>query len=650
MVSVSPAERPAIVWRSLVLRMALLAVPAWFTIAVLIFRVPVSIKLIVAFVLAMSLVSPVAGLLTVAALAPLGTLLSQYAGDGNFRMSEAMVLAFVTGWLLHALKDRPGPGVPSTIGWLLAAAIAASVGGVAWQFRRYPGELAETGKLLFFAYYRLIDRIGVLDGARLIEGLALAAATVTLFRQRPQVAVTLPMALAASATVAAASALLLWWGIAPPAILARHARIGYRVSAHVADVNAAGSYYAMTLCLVVGMAARAAGIRRALWLVAALATALGLWLSVSRSAAAAAAIVIALAVAWKTTASWRPSTRAIALGSVLAAALVLGGARVHLLEQDPTYPGARFRTQFNATSLRMIAARPLFGVGVGQYYRTSPLFLSPQLAWAYGAENAHNYFLQVGAELGVLGLALFCAWAGVVLWRAMNAIASEPHDVRLLGAAGGVLVLLLTCLTGHPLLVDEVAFPFWIQFGLVAGLSGSVLLNADLTAARPRAPSRRPQALPLAVAASVVCVVLLAPVSAAMGTVEPAASQSVDGFYGLETDDEGTRFRWTEDYASLFVPADVTHVYIPVRLPTDRRAIAPIGVEVATAGVKQSRTLVDRSWSFLAVRVPDVLPPARFKRIDLKMDRTWQPALYIAGSADMRRVGIQVGENIQLVR
>jgi hypothetical protein len=28
----------------------------------------------------------------------------------------------------------------------------------------------------------------------------------------------------------------------------------------------------------------------------------------------------------------------------------------------------------------------------------------------------------------------------------------------------------------------------------------------------------------------------------------------------------------------------------------------------------------------------------------LKIDRVWQPALYVAGSADMRLVGMQVGE------
>jgi len=31
------------------------------------------------------------------------------------------------------------------------------------------------------------------------------------------------------------------------------------------------------------------------------------------------------------------------------------------------------------------------------------------------------------------------------------------------------------------------------------------------------------------------------------------------------------------------------------------------------------------------------------------VDRTWQPALYLAGSADLRMVGVQVGE-LRLVR
>jgi hypothetical protein len=319
----------------------------------------------------------------------------------------------------------------------------------------------------------------------------------------------------------------------------------------------------------------------------------------------------------------------------------LGAVRARLLERDPTYRGAGFRTQFNQTSLRMIAARPVFGIGVGQYYRTSPLFLSPELAWSYGFENAHNFFLQIAAELGVLGFALFAAWTGVTLWRAMRALIERPRDTRLLGATAGVVAMLGTCLASHPLLIDEVAIPFWIQFGLTAGLAGSVLLNA---AAGRRPPRAIPRSWQLAAAAAAVCIVVSAPVSAARGEVQPAVSSAVDGFYGWETASDGTRFHWTERFASLFVPGDVKRVAIPMRLATSARGVAPMGVEVMVAGNNLGRSVVDEAWTMTYIPLEDIDSRTGFKRIDLRVDHTWQPALYIAGNADLRVVGMQVGE------
>jgi hypothetical protein len=53
---------------------------------------------------------------------------------------------------------------------------------------------------------------------------------------------------------------------------------------------------------------------------------------------------------------------------------------------------------------------------------------------------------------------------------------------------------------------------------------------------------------------------------------------------------------------------------------------------------------VDGTWAILSIPLAEAWPPTRIKRIDLRADRVWQPALYIAGSADMRMVGVQVGE------
>jgi O-antigen ligase len=635
-----------LVWRSWWLRLGIALVPAWLTLPILISNVDGPIKVIVAIVLGVTLVSPRAGLLLVALSAPLGEVIGQLIGARTFRIAEVIVLTFLAGWLLRPQRDRRGPRVAApAAAWLLAATIVASVAGLAWRLGRYPGELETTVDQLSHIYFFITDPLGFVDAARLLEGIGLVTATVMLFRRHPTLARTLPLALATSAALAALSSLLLWRGIGTATALARFKLIGYRVSGHVSDVNAAGSYFAMVVCLALGMAIREHGRRRALWIFFTAAGGVGLWFSESRSALGAAFAVIAVAVAWSALHQYRARTRAVALAVVVL--VLLGGAlfRVRSLDADPSYRGGGFRQQFVLTSLRMISARPLFGVGEGQYYRSSPLFLSPQLAFTYGAENAHNFFLQIGAELGLAGLAWFTWWLAAAMVVAARAIARAPRDARLIGISGGVAVFAATCVSGHPLLVGEIAYPFWMQVGLMTALAGSTLLNrrtpAEARAGHAPAITSRTHT---ALAAVAIVILVWSPIATARGAEPPAGSRAVDGFYGWETLEDGTRFRWTGAYASVFVPAGVTRVEIPVRVPVDGRNLRPVGVEVMIGGVDRGRTIVDGGWATLSLPLPTPPPPARFMRIDLRVDRVWQPALYIAGSADLRMVGVQVGE------
>ncbi|MCU1381464.1 MAG: hypothetical protein JWL71_161 [Acidobacteria bacterium] len=633
-----------LVWRSLLLRLAVAAIPCWLTVPILISNVDRPIKMIVAVVLGLTLANPGAGLLLVALTAPLGELIAPMIGARTFRIGEVIVMTFLAGWLLRGLPDRRGPRVPgATAAWLLTATIAASVAGLAWQLGRYPGEVGGTLDQISHIYFFITDPIGFVDAARLLEGLGLAVATMMLFRRQPSLARTLPLALGMSAAGAALSSVLLSRGIGSAAALARYKLIGYRVSGHVGDVNAAGSYFALIGCLALGMAACERGRMRALWCALAAASGVGLWMSASRSALGAAAAVVIVAVTWAATKGVAARTRAALLTAVVIA--LIGGAaiRARLLDADPTYRGGGFREQFVEASVRMIRARPLFGVGEGQYYASSPLFLSPQLAWTYGAENAHNFFLQVGGELGLVGLGLFAAVVAAAVLRTGRALTWVPRDARLLGAGSGVAAFLITSFSGHPLLVSEVAYPFWIVFGLMSALAGSALLNQVMPGRVETSGSDAPRfrrSWPVAAAAAIL---IASPVIAAGTVMAPPASQSVDGFYAWETLKDGTRIRWTGQYASLFVPEDVSRVEIPVRLPAEGR-LAPVGVEVMTGGVDRGRTLVDGTWAIISVPLAPAAPRVQFKRIDLRVDRVWQPALYIAGSADLRAVGVQVGE------
>ena len=135
----------------------------------------------------------------------------------------------------------------------------------------------------------------------------------------------------------------------------------------------------------------------------------------------------------------------------------------------------------------MIRERPAFGVGIGQVL---PDIRLVPVAGSWRGRTASRtrttIFFRSARELGVAALVVFTAWIGVVLVRSARAIAAAPRDWRLVGAAAATATVCVTSMAGHPLLVHEVMFPFWMLFGLTAGLAGTVSVapSARRTASR----------------------------------------------------------------------------------------------------------------------------------------------------------------------
>ena len=275
------------------------------------------------------------------------------------------------------------------------------------------------------------------------------------------------------------------------------------------------------------------------------------------------------------------------------------------------------------------------------------MFLTPQLAWAYGSENAHNNFVQLAVETGVIGFTLFAlCLTGALRW-AVGAINRAPRDWRLLGALAGVVTFFGTCLVGHPLLVADVAAAFWLQIGLAAALGSSSWLNRHTHRAPPE-PRRVPRAtLRPATAIAGALVLIVGPGLALRVPVAPLESEAVSGFYGWETTADGVRFRWSHEYASLFVPADVRRVEIPVRAPMVGPLSGPVPIEVGAGGTTLARAFVTNQWLTIAVDLQRPVPPLEFGRINIRTNRLSRPILFTPGSADTRVVGVQVGNTGQ---
>ncbi len=123
------------------------------------------------------------------------------------------------------------------------------------------------------------------------------------------------------------------------------------------------------------------------------------------------------------------------------------------------------------STLRMIAAQPLLGVGFGAYETAYPQY-SQDDSSSYPVAQAHNDYLQIVADCGLVG-GLLALWFVVLLARAVWH-GLQHQDVRLaalsLGAGGGLCALLVHSLFDFNLQLPSNAMLFLWLAALVSVL------------------------------------------------------------------------------------------------------------------------------------------------------------------------------------
>lgn len=151
------------------------------------------------------------------------------------------------------------------------------------------------------------------------------------------------------------------------------------------------------------------------------------------------------------------------------------------------------RWYFYEGTLAMWASQPLLGHGLGMFdvqfpvYR--PLALGELLPFKeFRVEHAHNELLQIGAELGLIGLALYLGLIGAAMRFAWQQMRSLPVSVMLLmlgvaGVLGGTLIHNLFTVT---LRYTPSAFLLWSSIGLLVGAASQAVAHTP----RVKAPAR----------------------------------------------------------------------------------------------------------------------------------------------------------------
>jgi O-antigen ligase len=596
---------------------------------------PGSLRLGLVALGALTVVHPLGGLLVLAGLGPLTAMIGALAGADvrGTQLLEGTVLVFLLGWTVRsgvhgrATPVPPGAGAAVVLAVLILGSIGVQLG--LHQLQTGGWALLATDVWRFLSQDYFLDLRSypmVRAGALLLEGLGLLLAAAATCAARPDAARRLLVMTVAGACAAALlnvnRLLTISLRHAEPWQAAGEYLSWYRVNVHFADVNAAGSWLA--LCLVpAGVLALNPGRQRAIWVAVAALLATALWLTGSRVAMLSAVAAFVL-VAGQARLRAHNSPRRVAAAAGLAAAILLAASllvgltpRIH---SAPVSTAVQIRLELARSSLRMVAEDPLFGVGIGQFYERSLHYISPELLAIFPQprENAHNNFLQILAELGVLGLLAFAAVLGGVLLSIRRALQAEG-DPLLLGAAGGVLAFLISALAGHPLLTPEAAFPFWTLAGLAAGLAMRVRAAEGREAMEP-APFSAGLAALWRPAWILAVLVLIASIPL-RGWQERRQAQ-VDhleyGLSGWQIDAEGAEFRQAAAAAFFHVDASRRGLVFPVR--ADPAGGAPLELELALDGRTINRVpLPADRWFTVQLLLPEEPGARRSRRIDLRV-------------------------------
>ena len=250
----------------------------------------------------------------------------------------------------------------------------------------------------------------------------------------------------------------------------------------------------------------------------------------------------------------------------------------------------------------------------------------------YDRNNAHNYLLWLGAELGLIGLALFVWLIVSALARSWAYVRTRQADYAALGTLAGLTAFIITWSIGQPLGVPQVAYTFWIVLGIAAAQSRREAIGAATGAWL----WLRARVVPVA---TVLLLASAVPARAYRSIWQIDLGRIAYGFGEWEMKSDGTRFRSLGSRATFFVNASALAIDVP--FATDPLA-GPLGAQVDIVVDGQAIDTVmlnDEVWR--AVRLVAPVAPRRFWRVDLRVSPIW---ISRAASANRTAAGVVMGE------
>jgi hypothetical protein len=587
--------------------------------------IPAIVQWLSVAILGITLIRPAWGLLATAFLVPLSPYLwaRTLPGVSPLAIAEILLAPFLLAAGVRFAAGLHAPASRLARPALVLGTIVACSGiiGLAarQQVTNWPLEyLLDFGRHLRSTYFNESPEFAPYHMAVLwIEGLTLAVFAERLLRVNQR---AWPAVLIAGGTAAAATAWIRLAEIAGrsgmDAAITLALFVDTRVNTLFTDVNATGSLFALYLVPAIWltwMALRPTEERRrwtavAGYGVSSIVLALAIWLTASR--VAHASVIVGLAVVWLTSLRWSWKTIALGLGGaalVVTAAVVLNPGSA---SQSSPSTSAITRWEMARVALKITDQHPMFGVGLAEFRRESRAFISTELMKIFPAtgsgENAHNNFLQILAELGVVGLAGFL-WLVVAGARSIPSTADPSRAaVTSRALAGGVLAFLVSALGGHPFLTIPVLWTFCLMLGAVAGL------GVPLPSSSAPMWARR-------IAIAAVCLLVISiPVRFWLLRYTDRGFNYI-GADRLMKDISGVAHHRAEPRSLWWIPADWKLVEVPLRVTGD--SALPCLAHVKVDGKPANIIAVGPTWTRATMQLSPPGDGRPSRRVELQVDR-----------------------------
>ena len=156
---------------------------------------------------------------------------------------------------------------------------------------------------------------------------------------------------------------------------------------------------------------------------------------------------------------------------LLSIILIIYKDYIYLRFSGEDYGSAQSRITMMQIAFRMIKANPIIGVGINNY--TNAMSAYDNTGYTLGFYHpVHNVYLQLAAEIGILGLLCFLGFICILYVKSISSLKNIDrfYHIHSIGLLSGITGILVHHLANNSTIDSESFVMFWLFAGLIVAI------------------------------------------------------------------------------------------------------------------------------------------------------------------------------------